>query len=533
MVKMFFKNKIISLIKEVINEDIEIEIEKPRVEAFGDFSTNIAMKLSKIHKNNPVNIAHEITSKLKNSFFSKIEVVNPGFINFFLNDEAFLLYLDQLKNENFKDINIGKGKKILVEYGSINPTGPLHVGHGRVIVFGDVISNLLQYAGFKVQREYYLNDSGNQIDNLSESLYIRCKEELGSQVELPAEAYRGEYVKYMAKDFIATYGSSPVLSYDIDIFRNFALEWCIANIKRTLKKMDIAYDGWVSERALYKKHPLKEIIKNLEKKDLAYEKEEAIWCRTTTFGDDKDRVAIKSDGNPAYYASDIVYSADKASRGFDHIITVLGFDHHGYVKRLESSFIFNNIREFNTILVQMVQLFRGKDLMKMSKRSGEFYTLHELIEEIGGEVCKIFFLMRDESTPLDFDIDLAKEQSDQNPAHYIQYACARISSVLRKHSLELENINLSLLNSKEEKDILKKLDEFYELINSILKSYDVHLLVTYLQDLSSLFHSYYNSNKIISEDEEKTKARLFFVSKIREALATLLDIIGVKAVEKM
>lgn len=531
--KTFFKNKVISLIREVVNEDLEIEIEKPRVEAFGDFSTNIAMKLSKIYKKNPVNIAQEIASKLNSSFFSKIDVVAPGFINFFLSDEAFLSYFEELKNENFRGINVGNGKKILVEYGSINPTGPLHVGHGRVIVFGDVISSLLEYAGFKVQREYYLNDSGNQIDNLSESLYIRCKEELGSFAELSSEAYRGEYVKDMAKDFIATYGSLPVLSNDMELFRNFALDWCTANIKRTLKKMNIVYDEWVSERALYKKHPLKQIIKDLEKRDLAYEKEDAIWCRTTTFGDDKDRVAIKSDGNPAYYASDIVYSADKASRGFEHIITVLGFDHHGYVKRLESSFIFNNIKEFNTILVQMVQLFRGGDLIKMSKRSGEFYTLHELIEEIGGEVCKIFFLMRDESTPLDFDIDLAKEQSDQNPAHYIQYACARISSVMKKNSLESNDINYSLLNLKEEKEILKKIDEFYDLISSVLKSYDVHLLVTYLQDLSSLFHSYYNSNKIISEDKEKTKARIFFVSKIREVLATLLDIIGVKAVEKM
>lgn len=513
MIKELLKEKIDSVLDHSVSYVIEIPYEN-----FGDYSTNVAMKLTKILKASPISIAENIIEKLKKDpIFKNIEC-EKGFINFSLSDDFYVSVLNKIKFEK-----LNKSESLLIEFGSANPTGPLHVGHGSNLIIGDILSSLLSYAGYRVTKEYYVNDHGVQIDNLVNSVDAVIKENRGEVVEMKEEYYKGDYIKDIAN-------LVPKAEAEISL-KEFALNWCLDNIKSTLKDLQIDYDSWTSEASLYDKYSLKEEISKLRAKDLIYEKEEAIWIKTSKYGDEKDRVVIKNDGNPSYFASDVLYSKDKVSRNYDKFLTLLGADHHGYVPRYVATFRFQDFEgDVDVKLLQLVSFLRSGEKVRMSKRAGNFFTLQELINEIGNDACRIMFISKKGDTPLDFDIDLAKEQSSSNPLFYMQYAHARICSLLNKNDFEGNCLTIS---SAEEKRIIKKLSEFNEVIEKTAKDFEVNRLFTFTMELASLFHSFYNSDKIASADANIKQSKLFLASKVRECLVELFGIFKIEALEEM
>ncbi len=530
---MFLTSKIEEIISSVLGDEslsIKINVEVPRVAKFGDFSSNVAMKLAPVLKKSPLEIAKDLVVKLKeNAFFKEVSIEGPGFINFKLSNEAFAKSLafqisNKIKSEK-------KGEKILVEYGSANPTGPLHVGHGRNIIVGDVVANVLSFLGYDVLREYYINDAGAQISNLEASLYARCKEHVGEEVTFPEEGYRGDYVKEMASDFIEEYGGD--LEASRGYMRGFALKWSLNNIEKSVESLGVKYSSWISEASLHENSALPKMLEQLKEKKVCYEKDGALWSRTTSYGDDKDRVILKNDGTPSYYASDILYSRNKVGRGYNKNVTMLGADHHGYLIRFDATFsMWGGSNE--SVLIQLVQLYRGGELVKMSKRAGNFYMLDDLLKEVDGDIVRAFFLMRRSDTSLDFDIDLANSKSNDNPYHYIQYAHARISSILREIDYKGPQLEEKLLfSSGEEKQLIKGLDKFEDTIKRVGENLEVHLLLNYAKELASLFHTFYSKNRVIVEDEIIKCSRIALCFKAKETIGTLLKIMGIKPLEKM
>ena len=506
MIKGLLREKIDS----VLEHDVDYVVEVPN-ENFGDYSTNVAMKLTKLLKKSPIDIAEDIINRLREDSTFKDITCERGFINFTLSDDFYITLVNNLKFREFE-----KSKKILIEFGSANPTGPLHVGHGSNLIIGDIIASLLSYAGYIVTREYYINDHGVQIDNLVKSLDIRIE---GKDIEMQEGYYQGDYIKDMAKEFAS--GDR----------REFALGWCLNNIKNTLKDLNIEYDSWTSEASLYNKYSLEQEISKLKDRDLVYRDEDATWLKTTNYGDEKDRVVIKGDGNPSYFASDVLYSKDKVERKYDKFLTLLGADHHGYVPRYVATFRFQGFEgEVDVKLLQLVSFMRSGEKVKMSKRAGNFFTLQELVDEIGSDACRVMFISKKGDTPLDFDIDLAKERDSSNPLFYMQYAHARISSLLKREEFESSYLEIS---SIEERRIIKKLAEFDEIIIKSSKDYEVNRLFTFAMELSSLFHSFYNSDKIISASDKIKQSKLVLASKVRECLVELFKIFKIEALEEM
>ncbi|WP_457627839.1 arginine--tRNA ligase [Persephonella sp.] len=548
------KEKIVEQISKEIPEvekiKDRIKIEIPKEDKFGDIALNVAFLLAKPLKKKPLEIAGQIKEILeKMEDFSKVEVAGAGFINLFLSRSYYASVLKRILEEKdrygaAKELNRGR---INVEFVSANPTGPLHLGHGRGAVVGNVQSNLYQYIGYKVEREFYINDAGNQIKKLGESVYARFRQIEDPTYPFPEDGYHGEYIKEIA-EHLHRYEREKLLSMvdekqAIDFCAEFAKELLLERIKNDLKEFGVEFDIWFSEKKLYTSGKVDEAIQFLREKGLIYEKDGAVWVKTTMYGDDKDRVIIKSDGTYTYFAGDIAYHYDKFKRGYDFIVNVWGADHHGYFPRLRAAVMAFGVPEdwIRVIFIQLVKLFRNGQEVKMSKRSGSFVTLKELIEEVGKDAVIYFFLTKDSNTHLNFDIDLALKKSSENPVYYVQYAHARICSVFRetkeRTGFDPEQdftADIQLLKEETERVLMKYLSFIPDLIADAAEKQQPHKLTQITYQLASEFHYYYNNFKFITPDDENLmKARLYLLKAIREALRTLFRLMGITPVERM
>ncbi|RLB67104.1 MAG: arginine--tRNA ligase [Deltaproteobacteria bacterium] len=525
----------------------EVQIEVPGNPDHGDFASNLAMTMARAEKKSPRQIAEALVSALEDcDFLSKVEIAGPGFINFTLAPACWYEVLDAIteKGADYGLAQAGQGHKVQVEFVSANPTGPLHIGHGRGAVTGDAVASVLQAAGHEVQREYYINDAGNQMRTLGLSLLLRYREMCGEQVDFPGDCYQGDYIVDLAREIHAAEGTRYLdLEEDaaIKALGRFGGDRILVGIREDLEVFGIKMDNWFSEQGLFDRGEVAAGLKLLAEKGLTYEKDGATWFRTTDFGDDKDRVLVRSNGETTYFASDVAYHLEKFGRGFDTVIDVWGADHHGYVQRMKAviSGIGRDPDDLQVILVQLVSLLREGEPVAMSTRSGEFVTLREVVDEVGKDACRFLFLLRRADSPLDFDLELAKRQSNDNPVYYVQYAHARVCSInnnaaeqgiaLPKHGA----VDLSRLTLAEELALTKHLARYSETIVSAAESHEPHRIVYYLQELAAQFHSYYNRQRVLVEDAATTQARLYLVNSVRTVLANALNLLGVDAPERM
>ncbi|SFL17333.1 arginine--tRNA ligase [Halanaerobium salsuginis] len=517
----------------------EINIEIPREKEHGDYATNIALVLAGKAGLNPRQLAEIIIDNFETEIVEEISIAGPGFINLKLKNDWLYKNLNLIKElgDDYGRVEAGQGKKVQVEFVSANPTGPLHVGHSRGAVVGDVTAAILAAAGYDVEREYYINDAGNQMDILAESTLLRYQELLGEDIELPENIYAGAYVKEIAAELKAEYGAdlkTKAETEQLEICREYAYQKMLKNIERDLAEFGIEFDNWFSERTL---HPdkIQQAIASLREKGYIYEQEEALWFKSTEFGDDKDRVVIKSDGSATYLAADIAYHLDKLERGFDKLINVWGADHHGYIPRMQAVIeAFGYDREtLEVIVVQMVTLLRNGKKMPMSKRAGSFVTMRDVNQEVGTDAARYYYIMRSTDSHLDFDLELAKEQSSSNPVYYVQYAHARIHSILDNADLTASADNLDLLVDPAEIDLLKMLARLPEEVTLSAESRQPHHLTTYAYDLATAFHSFYNNCRVNTDDQNLAQARLYLVDAARQVLKNVLTLLGISAPEKM
>jgi arginyl-tRNA synthetase len=526
----------------------EIVIEVPTHAEHGDFATNVAMQLAKPEKKAPRQIAEILVNILKNNseLFEKVEIAGPGFINFFINKS---LWRDSLKSivlagDDYGKGTAGKGKKVQVEFVSANPTGPLHIGHGRGAATGDAVASILTAAGFEVEREYYINDAGNQMDTLGKSVYLRYCELLGKPAEFPEKCYQGDYIKDIARDLITKFGSRYLDTPEdesIPVFSRLGGDIILQGIKQDLEDFGVVHNTWFSEQTLFDSGKVDEVIAQMQQNGFIYKNEGALWFRTTDFGDDKDRVVVRSNGVTTYFASDIAYHKEKYQRGFDWVIDVWGADHHGYVPRLKGIVqgLGRDADDLKIILVQLVSLMRDGVPVAMSTRSGEFVTLKEVVDEVGRDAARYFFLMRRSDSQLDFDLELAKRQSTENPVYYVQYAHARICSIFEtatERSITPEDfskIPLGKLDAPEEMALIKFLGQFPEVVEGSALNFEPHRITYYLQELAGLFHSFYNKHRVIGEDPELSAARLLLLKCTAQTLKNGLLLLGVSAPERM
>lgn len=534
----------------------QIEIEIPREESFGDASTPVAMGLAKSLKKAPKKIAEDIIDSIKDkNIFEKIEIAGPGFINFrFTRDYLYSSLINLLSSpKSFLREDIGNGKKVLVEFISANPTGPLHIGHARGAAVGNALCNLLEEMGFNVMREYYINDAGRQIRLLGMSVYARYQEIIMNEYPystpinnypFPEDGYKGDYINELARELEKNFSGKFIpggFDENSEIIIDFSYQKMLELIKNDLAIFGVNFNSWISERQLYEKGEVTAAIEALKIKGFIYEKEGAVWFRSADFVDDKDRVVIKSDGEYTYFASDIAYHKDKLDRGFDIIIDIWGADHHGYIPRIESvmkAFGYDSSR-FRVILVQMVNLLKHGEPFQMSKRAGNFVTLSEVVALVGADNAKFIFLTRKSDSHLDFDIDVVTATSAENPVYYVQYANARINSIFanaKEKGIDIntpENIDLSALSNIEELELIKKLLAYPMVLEGAARAYEPHRITFYLQELAGIFHSYYHKHKVITDDMQATKARLALCEGIKIVLSDALAILGVTAPEKM
>lgn len=516
----------------------DTEIEIPKQEEFGDLSTPVAMGLAKQLKKSPKKIAEEIINKIEyGDIFQKIEIAGPGFINFTFTRNFLLSEFRKLIHEGDKYFSqdIGKGRRVQIEFVSANPTGPLHLGHGRGAAVGSALSNLLEAAGYNVEREYYINDGGRQVQLLGLSVWAKYNQIMGRDYAYPEHGYRGDYISNLAREF---HESGMPTSNITD----FCSKKMLDGIKRDLEDFGITFHNWQSEKELFETSAVQDSINELKKNNFVYEKNGAVWFRSTEFGDDKDRVLVKHDGEYTYFASDIAYHKKKVEKGYDEIIDIWGADHHGYIPRIRAVMQALGYPKDNLkiLLVQMVTLLRGGVPVQMSKRTGEFVTLREVMDEIGPDTTKFLFLSRRHDSHLEVDIEIAKKESHENPVYYVQYAHARINSIFERFKSQdnyasingSSDFNGSLFNQDEIRLIKKVL--YYPMIfrNAVL-AHEPHRITFYLQELASMFHTYYQKFRVLSEDTELTIARLRLCDAIRIVLKHGLKILAVKAPEKM
>jgi len=505
----------------------------------GDFATNVALIAGSRAGKPSVEIADIISGALQQLIpktIKRIEVAKPGFINICIEGARWHRELDAILKErkNYGKANLGRGAKVLIEFVSANPTGPLHVGHGRCASIGDALANILSEVGYRVVREYYVNDIGNQIDLLEESVKIRQEELHGGRVSFPEGAYRGAYVREIAEEIESRYGKKKAFDR-----REYAVQKILSWIRENLEDFGVKFDNWFFESMLYKKNKVREIIDSLKKRDLIYEKDGAQWFKSSQFGDEKDRVVIRENKKPTYFTSDIAYHYDKFRRGFEKAIDIWGADHHGYVDRIRASVAALGIPPANLkiILYQLVSLMRGGEQVPMSTREGEFVTLRQVMEEVGKDASRFFFLMRGADSRLDFDLELAKKQSPENPVYYVQYAHARICSIFReKKKREYKRVSLNESAEEEKKEsieIIKKLSQYPEIVNKCAERYEPHHLTGYLQDLAKCFHHYYDRYRILSGDRNATRFRLKLVRAIQLVISNGLALLGISAPQKM
>lgn len=525
-----------------------ITLEVPKDKSHGDLATNVAMQLTRIAKKNPRQIADSILEHLDmaKASIEKAEIAGPGFINFTL-DKGYLypiVALVEEQGDNYGRIATGEGQKVQMEFVSANPTGSLHLGHARGAAVGDALCNVLDFAGYEVTREYYINDAGNQVVNLIKSLEARYLQELGQDAEMPEDGYHGEDIKGFAKELVAEKGES-LLSMDpgerTAFLRQFGLEKELEKIKRDLNRFRVHFDEWFSETSLYENGLVEKSLEELKSKGEAYEKDGATWLRTTDYGDDKDRVLVKNDGTYTYLTPDIAYHRNKYERGYDKILNIWGADHHGYIPRMRAAMeaLGNDPDKLIVLIAQMVSLFQDGEKVKMSKRTGKAVTMEDLMDEVGVDAIRYFFTMRSMDSHLDFDMDLAVSTSNENPVFYVQYAHARICSVFRQaeeqgvNLLPLSEVNLSVLTTEHEYDILRKIGELPQEVSLAAENYAPHRLIRYVYELASLFHSYYRAERVITEDADQTQARLALLRAVRTVIANVLRLMGVSAPERM
>ena len=527
----------------------DMEIETPRHDNQGDFSTNYAMVSASIQKMAPRAIAEKIVSCIvADSLIEKVEIAGPGFINFFLAKSAWHPVVDQVleQDHDFGSSDIGRGGKVQVEFVSANPTGPLHVGHGRGAAVGDAVGNILSFAGFDVQKEYYINDSGRQIRTLGTSVWLRLLQELGREVEFPEDCYQGDYIIEFAKQIYEKEKDHLLEKEEaeaIEICAKFAAGKILDSIREDLNAFGVTYDQWFSEQSLYDSNRVQKAIEDFKETGLIYEDDGALWFRTEDFGDEKNRVVVRNNGLTTYFASDIAYHMEKYERGFDRVIDVWGADHHGYIKRIDASVQASgrNSEQFDVILVQLVNLLRGGRPAQMSTRAGEFVTLKDIVDEVGKDAARFMFLSRSYDSGLDFDLDLAKQKSSENPVYYVQYVHARITGILMKaqeegliDSTELSSgLHVSHLQKPEEIDLLKKLGTFKESVEKSATTLHPHVIFTYLMSLAGAFHGYYNKHKVITQETDQSLARLSLVLAVKKVIRNGLALLGVSAPERM
>ena len=564
--------------KGTLNEmPSKIRIDHTKDNSHGDYATNIALMLSKQAKMSPVELAKIIIDQFEQkSFIKKIEIAGPGFINFFMSQETSSSIVNEIIDQAalYGSSEIGHGKKVLLEYVSANPTGPLHVGHGRGAAYGATVSNLLRNAGFIVDNEYYVNDAGRQMDILTVSIYLRYLTICGESLRFPDNGYQGQYIHDIAQVIYEASGQEFHLKSDL-VFENVSkdgseggdkeihidqlieraksilgdrfkavfkvgIESILGGIKNDLAEFGVIFEKWFSEQSLIDSGLSEACISKLKDSKNLYEKDGALWFKTTSYGDEKDRVVVRDNGNHTYFASDIAYHLEKLERGYDKIINVWGADHHGYIPRVKASIeaLGHDPNKLEILLVQFANLYRGGSKVQMSTRSGSFVTLEDLRAEVGNDAARFFYILRKSEQHMDFDLDLAKSKTNENPVYYIQYAHARICSVFRQADekeieLDVSQTNLTLLTEEIEKDLLRELSRFKSVLESSAIQYEPHQLAYYLRDLSNHFHSYYNACKFIVDDKNLTQARLALISATQQILKNGLSILGVGAPESM
>jgi arginyl-tRNA synthetase len=525
----------------------DVVLELPKDKAHGDYATNMAMQLAKVAKKAPRMIAEGIVENFDKTKASieKIEIAGPGFINFYMNNS----YLTDLVPTILKagaaygETNIGNNQKVQVEFVSANPTGDLHLGHARGAAVGDSLCNILAKAGYDVSREYYINDAGNQINNLALSVQARYFQALGQDYPMPEDGYHGEDIIGIGKKLVEEFGDkySQVAEEErLAFFREYGLKYEMAKLQHDLREFRVEFDEWYSETSLYHNGKIDEALTALRDKGHIYEEDGATWFRSTTYGDDKDRVLIKNDGSYTYLTPDIAYHQDKLKRGFEKLINIWGADHHGYIPRMKAAIQALGYKEdtLEVEIIQLVHLYKNGEKMKMSKRTGKAVTMRDLTEEVGLDAVRYFFAMRSSDTHLDFDLDLAVSQSNENPVYYAQYAHARICSMLRQGEemgLSFDGeLDLALIASEKEIELLKKLGEFPAAVSEAADKRLPHRITNYIMELASTLHSFYNAEKVLdSENMDRTKARLALMKAVKITLQNSLALIGVSAPEKM
>lgn len=550
-IKQQLKNALASAVKKAgIAEGSDmpdVMLETPKNKENGDYATNIAMQLTKLAKKPPRAIAEAIVGNLDTDGtpIQSVDIAGPGFINISIKTD----YLGDVvkdvlrKGENFGRSDAGGGEKIQVEFVSANPTGDLHLGHGRGASIGDALSNVLDFAGYDVSREYYINDAGNQINNLAYSIEARYFQALGEEREMPEDGYHGKDVIEIANALAQEHGDKFAKMPEeerFEWFRKHGLGIELDKIKQDLADFRVSFDNWFSESTLYESGKIDKALDKLKKNGHVYEEDGAFWFRSTTFGDDKDRVLIKQDGTYTYLTPDIAYHEDKLQRGFDKLINIWGADHHGYIPRMKAAIeaLGYDNDTLEVIVSQMVQLYKDGEKFKMSKRTGKAVTLRELVEMVGLDAVRYFFIMRSGDSQMDFDLDLAVSQSNENPVYYAQYAHARICSILRQADdagLFRSEENVSLLQDSEKAiDLMKKIGDFPQVVVDAAKLRAPHRIATYIQELASAFHTFYSTDKVVDTDNrELSEARLALVTATRTTVANALRLIGVAAPERM
>ena len=522
-------------------------LETPKEKAHGDYSTNMAMQLARVAKKAPRAIAEDLIANFDKSKASieKIEIAGPGFINFYMNNQYLTDLIPTIleQDDKYGETQVGNGQKIQVEFVSANPTGNLHLGHARGAAVGDSLSNILEKAGYDVTREYYINDAGNQINNLAYSVEARYMQALGLEKDMPEDGYHGQDIIEIGKKLAEEFGDRFVHEDEkqrFDLFREYGLKYELGKLKEDLEGFRVPFDVWYSETSLYENGKIDAALAALRESGHIYEKDGATWFRSTDYGDDKDRVLIKNDGSYTYLLPDIAYHRDKYERGFDLVINIWGADHHGYIPRMSAAIqaLGHKKEQLEVEIIQLVHLYKNGEKMKMSKRTGKAVTMRDLVEEVGLDATRYFFAMRSADTHMDFDLDLAVSQSNDNPVYYAQYAHARIHSILRQGS---ENgfsmdgkLDLSLINTEKEIDVLKKLGEFPLAISEAAEKRLPHRITNYIFDLASTFHSFYNAEKVLDpENKERSQARLALIKAAGITLRNAMALIGVSAPEKM
>jgi arginyl-tRNA synthetase len=553
------KNKLVSLLEGSLRkaaadglipyvEADKIELELTKDKKYGDYASNIAMIMASEAKKNPREIAEIITGGIidDGGILKKVEIAGPGFLNFSIRESVWATLLADVERlgDAYGTSNLGRGQKVQVEFVSANPTGPLHIGHARGAVVGDVMANVLKAVGYEISREYYINDIGTQMNNLGKSVFLRYQELLGLKVEFVEGHYRGDYIKDIAGEILERDGDVHLVEDEatiVPMFTDYAAASILEGIKEDLGLFGVSFERYFSERELYENDGVAKLLQTLEEKGIIYRDGKTTWFKTTLFGDEKDRVVIRQNGIPTYFAADIAYHHHKFLRGFDTVIDIWGADHHGYIPRMSAAVQALGYRKdsLKVILVQLVNLLRDGKPVAMSTRAGEFVTLREVVDEVGRDAARYNFLMRRSDSHLDFDLELAKRQSNENPVYYVQYAHARICSILRMAKEKgfkipsYSDIDAGLLQLPEETELIKAIVRFPEVIMGAAEALEPHRLTFYLNELAAEFHSYYNKNRVLSDDLALSKARLFLVGCIGVILKNAFKILGVSAPEKM